>query len=274
MTVTNSAKLLEQGIAIAQDGPRALAQFYLRRAAEETPGDSNVWLWMAWLADSPVAMAHCLEHLLAEQPDHPVAQDGLRWARGLMKTIADDASGPEFGKPEGEINFNWPSIVEASPAAAGECESHAVEILGVAIAAIEELVLDINPPPCYEDGYDELPSQPTAPLLPVNPPLADAALAEPASTDAPLAETSLLEADLPEPTLAATELLEAPLTNAAVANDCCVDPGELLTDESSDDSPLVEHLLGDSLPASPLVNAITESPESREKLLESPQSFA
>ncbi|MCE9524844.1 MAG: hypothetical protein K8R36_02170, partial [Planctomycetales bacterium] len=241
---------------------------------EETPRDSNVWLWMAWLADSPAAMAHCLEHLLAEQPDHPVAQDGLRWARGLMKSIADDATGSEFNKPEDEIEFNWPSIVEASPAAPGGCESHAVEILGVAIAAVEELILDINPPPCYEEGYDELPSQPTAPPLPVNTPPAGASLADLAPTDAPLAETSLLEADLPELTLAAPELLEAPLTNALVANDSCAEPGEFLTDESSDDSPLVELLLGDSLPTSPLVNAITELPESREKLLESPQSFA
>src|SRR5262245_16374339 len=115
MTVANSARLLEQGIAIAQDGPRALAQLYLRRAAEATPRDSNVWLWMAWVADSPAAMAHCLEHLLAEHPDHPVAQDGLRWARGLMATIADGVAGPEFGKLEDGIDFQWTSIVDASP---------------------------------------------------------------------------------------------------------------------------------------------------------------
>src|SRR6185295_13941787 len=112
MTVANSASLLQQGIAAAQGGARELAQIYLRRAAEESPRDSNVWLWLAWLADSPPAMVQCLEYLLAEHPDHPLAQDGLRWARGLT----GDRAGPDFSELD-ETDFKWTSIAAASPEA-------------------------------------------------------------------------------------------------------------------------------------------------------------
>jgi hypothetical protein len=161
MTVANSASLLQQGISIAQGGARELAQTYLRRAAEESPNDPNVWLWTAWLADSPADMAQCLEHLLAEHPDHSLAQDGLRWARGLK----GDATGPDFSELD-EADFKWTSIAAASPKA-GEGQSHtvgvsAIENLGVAIAAVEELVLDTSPPRCYEDACDEFSSRPKA----------------------------------------------------------------------------------------------------------------
>ena len=294
MTVTGSAKPLEQGIAIAWDGHRRLAQMYLRRAAEESPSDPNFWLWMAWLAESPAEMVYCLECLLAEQSDHPLAQDGLRWARGLAEVIADHLAGPESSRPQDKTDFGWTSIVDACPDASGGCELHAVETLGVAIAAVEELVLDIAPPPYCEDAYDELPPQPTAPPLPVDPPLAD-----PALTDAPLAD-----APPPDPTLAAPELLDAPLARASLVDESGADAYLPLADESPvnepeehappvdeswadadlsladelpvnefpDDSPLAELLLGDSLPASPLVNAFAEPPELSEKMLENLQS--
>jgi twitching motility two-component system response regulator PilG len=335
MTVTASAKLLEQGIAIARDGHRTLAQMYLRRAADESPGDTNFWLWMAWLAESPAEMVYCLESLLAEQPDHPLAQDGLRWARGLADAIAHHVPGPEFSRPQDTTDFEWTSIVDASSADSGGCELHAVETLGVAIAAVEELVLDIAPPPYHEDAYDELPSQPTAAPLPVDPVPADPALTEAPLADVPPPEASLPESSLPEASLAPPELPDAPLVDeswvdadlpladessvneatinkfqehAPLADESLADAdlslefpvsespvnepqehvplvGESLADvdlsladesrtnEFPDESPLAELLLGDSLPASPVENAVTEPPELPEKMLEYPQSL-
>jgi twitching motility two-component system response regulator PilG len=66
-------------------GDPVLARMHLQRAASELPDDPAVWLWMSWLADSPLVMARCLEMVLesASTEYHEVAEKGLAFARAL-----------------------------------------------------------------------------------------------------------------------------------------------------------------------------------------------
>lgn len=69
----------------ARAGDPVLARMHLQRAASEQPDDPAVWLWMSWLADSPLVMAQCLEMVLesASTEYHEVAEKGLDFARAL-----------------------------------------------------------------------------------------------------------------------------------------------------------------------------------------------
>lgn len=69
----------------ARAGDPVLARMHLQRAASEQPDDPAVWLWMSWLADSPLVMAQCLEMVLesASTEYHEVAEKGLEFARAL-----------------------------------------------------------------------------------------------------------------------------------------------------------------------------------------------
>lgn len=76
---------LTRGVAAARAGLRSVAASQFERAAENLPEDPNVWLWLAWVSNSPDNTIRCLERVLDLSPGHAVALAGLSWARGLAK---------------------------------------------------------------------------------------------------------------------------------------------------------------------------------------------
>lgn len=87
---------LRRGITAARAGLRSVAAAQLERAAEAIPDDPNVWLWLAWIGNSPGNTIRCLEQVLELSPGHAAATAGLMWARAL----ASDVPIPPVETPE------------------------------------------------------------------------------------------------------------------------------------------------------------------------------
>lgn len=82
-----SEAALRRGVAAARAGLRSVAAAQFERAAENLPDDPNVWLWLAWVANSPDNTIRCLERVLELSPGHAAATAGLTWARGLSQDM-------------------------------------------------------------------------------------------------------------------------------------------------------------------------------------------
>lgn len=76
---------LRRGVSAARAGLRTLAAIQFERAAESSPDDPNVWLWLAWVANSPDNAIRCLERVLELSPGHSAATAGLIWSRSLSQ---------------------------------------------------------------------------------------------------------------------------------------------------------------------------------------------
>ena len=55
---------LRRGVSAARAGLHSAAAASFERAAEYLPDDPNVWLWLAWSANSPDNTLRCLERVL------------------------------------------------------------------------------------------------------------------------------------------------------------------------------------------------------------------
>ncbi len=75
--------VLRRGVNAARAGLQSVAAANLERAAELLPDDPNVWLWLAWAANSPDNMRRCLERVLELSPGHAAASAGLIWINAL-----------------------------------------------------------------------------------------------------------------------------------------------------------------------------------------------
>jgi len=93
----------------ARAGDPVLARMHLQRAASEQPDHPAVWLWMGWLADSPLVMARCLEMVLesAATEYHEVAEKGLDFARALTDFQVPSRI-PELVDPAGHRSASLP----------------------------------------------------------------------------------------------------------------------------------------------------------------------
>lgn len=85
-----SEATLRRGVAAARAGLRSVAAAQFERAAENLPDDPNVWLWLAWVANSPDNTIRCLERVLELSPGHEAATAGLTWARGLSQDMPQE----------------------------------------------------------------------------------------------------------------------------------------------------------------------------------------
>jgi twitching motility two-component system response regulator PilG len=74
---------LRRGVSAARAGLHSVAAANFERAAENMPDDPNVWLWLAWTANSPDNTLRCLERVLELYPGHSAASAGLIWVRSL-----------------------------------------------------------------------------------------------------------------------------------------------------------------------------------------------
>lgn len=84
-----NSESLSRAIHAARAGQPALAKFHCQQAAEIQSDDPLVWLWLAWLADSPSSMFRCLQ--VAQQDDRycDIAQAGIAFAQALCGSETD-----------------------------------------------------------------------------------------------------------------------------------------------------------------------------------------
>lgn len=122
---------LRRGIAAARAGLRSVAAAQFERAVESLPDDPNVWLWLAWVSNSPDNTIRCLERVLELSPEHATAKAGLAWACALSHdapiepvAVAVARNVAECEAPV-EVETQIESPVSESPAAVIElvCEA-------------------------------------------------------------------------------------------------------------------------------------------------------
>ncbi|MDB5388427.1 MAG: response regulator receiver protein [Planctomycetaceae bacterium] len=121
MSEPATAELIEQGIEAARIGNRLLDRLHFERAAQANIVDPLVWLWLAWVSDSPLQASTHLKKLqtgpyaalataglqwmkaLAEGNDRPVSQRSDDSAAAMQQSAAptessaNDANGPVYG---------------------------------------------------------------------------------------------------------------------------------------------------------------------------------
>jgi tetratricopeptide (TPR) repeat protein len=73
------SELLQRGIALARGGKRAEARAVLLEVVEADERDEQAWLWLSGVVDDPEDVRVCLENVLAINPEHTQARQGLEW---------------------------------------------------------------------------------------------------------------------------------------------------------------------------------------------------
>lgn len=151
---------LSRAIHAARAGQSTLARFHCQQAAEIQSDDPLVWLWLAWLSDSPSSMYQCLQVAQKDPRYSEVVEAGIVFARALCgATTSCDGSTGE--------NSN-PSDVAAYPLRIGD--THAVEEDSAAIVALPETpvsVADDTPPTSQLESAEV--STATEPVLDTEP---------------------------------------------------------------------------------------------------------
>ena len=102
-------QVLRHAIEAARAGDTALARRHLQTAVETEPDDPVVWLWMSWLADSPLRMVQGLALAGRHAAYREIADSGLRFARALARFDCDSLerersqwNSPGSGMPPGQ----------------------------------------------------------------------------------------------------------------------------------------------------------------------------
>lgn len=92
---TRAIDSLLRGIETAKSGNKLLARLHLLQAVELAPRDPNCWLWLAWVAESPASAMHSLQRVLDEDPNHELAQLGMKWASAMADYDYQDVATTE-----------------------------------------------------------------------------------------------------------------------------------------------------------------------------------
>ncbi len=95
--------LLRAGIAAAKSGQRKRARDLLMRVVEQDEENALAWLWLSGVVDSLDDREICLENVLALDPDHDAARQGLAWVRkqkGLQTPSSAEMVSPSAPSPE------------------------------------------------------------------------------------------------------------------------------------------------------------------------------
>lgn len=91
---------LSRAIHAARVGQPALARFHCQQAAKMQSDDPLVWLWLAWLSDSPSSMYQCLQVAQKDDRYSEIAEAGIVFARALCGVEAScDGSTGENSEP-------------------------------------------------------------------------------------------------------------------------------------------------------------------------------
>lgn len=113
---------LSRAIHAARAGQPALARYHCQQAAEMHSDDPLVWLWLAWLSDSPSSMYQCLQVAQRDARYNEIAEAGIAFARALCGTEtsfdgcpgdATETSGVAAEPPRIGDNYDEDSVANA-----------------------------------------------------------------------------------------------------------------------------------------------------------------
>lgn len=116
---------LRAGIAAARAGSKVEARRLLREATETEPGNEHAWLWLAGVAENAEESLICLQRVLAINPEHAQARQGLATTR-LQIAIAEARAGKKRtarrllleitrAQPDNELAWLWLAGVAETP---------------------------------------------------------------------------------------------------------------------------------------------------------------
>ena len=119
--LTAGALALHRGVMAARAGFNSVASAHFERAVELAPDDPNVWLWLAWMANSPDNTLRCLRRVLDLVPSHPAATAGMAWMKALASDDAktDSAAAVSTVADLAEVSSPNPALVDVTTCAAG-----------------------------------------------------------------------------------------------------------------------------------------------------------
>lgn len=83
MSTEAGTSLIDKGISEARSGNRLLARLYLERAVESPPFPPTLWLWLAWVAESPEKARGYLQHLESHDDLGAVARGAIPWVEWM-----------------------------------------------------------------------------------------------------------------------------------------------------------------------------------------------
>lgn len=77
----------QEAIAALQRGDKPLARALLQQALQQYPGDTRLWIWFSWAAETEEQRQECLQRLLLLNPKHPTAQKWLDGQRDFSQQM-------------------------------------------------------------------------------------------------------------------------------------------------------------------------------------------
>ncbi len=140
---------LQQGITAAQAGFNSLAVAQLERAADLSPDNAKVWLWLAWLANSPDSTRRCLNRVIELSPGHSAATAGLIWVSSLTGDWGQESGGrrQETADESTALELVTDELEEASVGSFVEVAVDSVVTAPLEVDRSVELTIERTPQP-------------------------------------------------------------------------------------------------------------------------------
>ncbi len=113
-----TADPVDEGRAALMAGDRARAQTLLQLAVRDDPDNIDAWLWLSGTQCEPDQIAYCLHQVLARDPSHPQAIEGLAWLAETAGRQPAEALAGVTPAPPGDGLESAPSQADA-PAHSG-----------------------------------------------------------------------------------------------------------------------------------------------------------
>jgi len=95
--MTSANELLQEGITAARAKKADEALALLKQVVQVEPRNEEAWLWLSGVVETDEQRMVCLENVLAINPDHQIAERGLRILRrraALIKPLPEPAEEP------------------------------------------------------------------------------------------------------------------------------------------------------------------------------------
>jgi len=104
----------DAGVEAALAGGWPRARRHLRGAVAAEPDWADAWVWLAAVTENTWEVISCLTHALEADPDHALAQEGLRWAQ--RRLASGQAVGPMEAPFARKLAARPESTLDGTPA--------------------------------------------------------------------------------------------------------------------------------------------------------------
>lgn len=156
-------RLLTLGVTTARAGNKAEARALLRALTRHRPDEVRAWLWLAGVAETFAEQEQALEHVLALDPDHQLAHEGLARLRARLTPAQPAAVVPP--SPTAPVATTVPeSVVSEDDTAELPSRPNRWLHLVVGLIVILALVFSLGPVGWGRSRVPEGAAPPTPPL--------------------------------------------------------------------------------------------------------------